>query len=54
MVPRYAAMPNDAKGWAVFDLQRAAQAGEVVTDAGEVKRVCEAYAAALRNHPPPR
>src|SRR5262245_8327470 len=26
LVPRYRAMPLDAKGWSVFDLQRAAQA----------------------------
>jgi diadenosine tetraphosphate (Ap4A) HIT family hydrolase len=47
MVPRYASMPKDAKGWAVFDLQRAAQAGEVTTDAAEVARIEAAYREAL-------
>jgi diadenosine tetraphosphate (Ap4A) HIT family hydrolase len=32
MVPRYAEMPKGAVGWGVFDLQRAAQAGEVSVD----------------------
>lgn len=54
MVPRYASMPKDAKAWSVFDLQRAAQAGEVVTDPADVARVVEAYRAALVASPPPR
>jgi len=52
MVPRYASMPKDAKGWAVFDLQRAAQAGEIAVDPREVERVSAAYAEALGRHPP--
>ncbi len=54
MVPRYASMPKDARAWAVFDLQRAAQAGEIVVDAAEVARVSAAYGDALRERPPPR
>lgn len=47
MVPRYAKMPKDAKAWAVFDLERAARAGEVSVAPGEVTRVSEAYRRAL-------
>jgi len=54
MVPRYATMPKDALGWGVFDLQRAAAAGEVSVDSAEAARVHEAFAAALRQDPPPR
>jgi diadenosine tetraphosphate (Ap4A) HIT family hydrolase len=53
MVPRYAFMPKDAKGWAIFDLQRAAQAGEIEVDGAEVARVSRAYRSALREVPPP-
>jgi diadenosine tetraphosphate (Ap4A) HIT family hydrolase len=48
MVPRYASMPKDARGWSVFDLQRAAAAGEVAVDPDEVARISTAYAEALR------
>lgn len=54
MVPRYATMPKDALGWGVFDLQRAAAAGEVAVDPTEAARIHEAYAEALRREPPPR
>lgn len=54
MVPRFAAMPKDAVGWAVFDLQRAAQAGEVAVDPAEAARIQAAYREALRREPPPR
>jgi diadenosine tetraphosphate (Ap4A) HIT family hydrolase len=54
MVPRYAEMPKGARAWAVFDLQRAAGAGEIVVDEREVARISEAYRAALRAAPPPR
>lgn len=47
MVPRYATMPLEARGWSVFDLQRAAAAGEVRIDPREVKRISAAYSAAL-------
>lgn len=47
MVPRYRVMPKEAKGWAVFDLQRAAQEGEIVSEPAEVNRVGEAYRIAL-------
>jgi diadenosine tetraphosphate (Ap4A) HIT family hydrolase len=47
MVPRYKTMPKGASAWGVFDLQRAASAGEIVVDAAEVQRVIEAYGRAL-------
>jgi hypothetical protein len=47
-------MPKKAAGWGVFDLQRAAQAGEIVVDPGEVIRLQEAYAEALRQTRTPR
>lgn len=47
LVPRRAAMPKDAKAWGVFDLQRAAQAGEIHVDEREVARVVEALTVAL-------
>ena len=53
MVPRLAVMPKDAKGWGVFDLERAAKAGEIAVDDAEVRRVAEAYARALAANPPP-
>jgi diadenosine tetraphosphate (Ap4A) HIT family hydrolase len=52
LVPRYASMPRDAKAWAVFDLQRAAQAGELEIPHAEVARVTEAYRVALGARPP--
>jgi diadenosine tetraphosphate (Ap4A) HIT family hydrolase len=52
LVPRYAQMPLGAKGWAVFDLQRAAGAGEVTVEAAEVERLSAAYRAALALDPP--
>lgn len=54
MVPRYAQMPNDASAWTVFDLYMATQAGEVSIDEAEATRLAEAYAARLRDDPPPR
>jgi len=54
MVPRYAQMPREAKGWAVFDLQRAAQAGEIEPPVDDSARVAEAYRAALARNQPPR
>lgn len=53
LVPRSAQMPRDASGWGVFDLERAAKAGEVIVDPGEVARLTRAYADALRASPPP-
>jgi diadenosine tetraphosphate (Ap4A) HIT family hydrolase len=53
MVPRYAVMPRDAKGWSVFDLQRAAGAGEIAVDPDEVARVAAAYRRALAEQPLP-
>ncbi len=53
LVPRYAQMPNDAKGWPVFDLERAAKAGEVQVDPAEVARVRLAFEDALKSAPPP-
>ena len=54
MVPRYAEMPQDAKAWAVFNLQGAASRGEVNADETEVARIVAAYRAALASNPPPR
>ena len=53
LVPRFAQMPKDAKGWSVFDLERAAKAGEVQVDAAEVARIRLAFEDALRRDPPP-
>jgi len=53
MVPRTPQMPKDAKAWAVFDLQRAAGAGELTVDAAEVTAAVDRYRAALRADPPP-
>jgi diadenosine tetraphosphate (Ap4A) HIT family hydrolase len=53
LVPRFEAMPKDAKGWAVFDLERAAKAFEVVVDSAEVARLTRAFADALAKNPPP-
>jgi diadenosine tetraphosphate (Ap4A) HIT family hydrolase len=54
MVPRYAAMPRDAKAWGVFDLQRAVGAGEIAIEREAVERVSAAYRNALRELSPPR
>ena len=53
MVPRYAQMPDDAKAWQVFDLQRRSNAGEVTVDAAEVERIIAAYRERLAENPPP-
>lgn len=53
LVPRYTGMPKGAKGWAVFDLERAAKAGEIAADTQEVARLTAAFASALRENPPP-
>lgn len=53
LVPRFENMPKDAKGWAVFDLERAAKAGEVSSDPAEVARIREAFRSALQKAPPP-
>jgi len=53
LVPRYQTMPKDAKAWSVFDLQRAAAAGEIDIDPVESARVAAAYGEALRVAPPP-
>jgi diadenosine tetraphosphate (Ap4A) HIT family hydrolase len=42
LVPRYAEMPRGAKAWAVFDLQRAARAGEIAAaDPAAVQKIAE-------------
>ncbi|HEX4404058.1 MAG TPA: hypothetical protein VH560_04470 [Polyangia bacterium] len=53
MVPRTPTMPKDAKGWGVFDLERAAKAGEITVDLEETRRIVAAYARALAESPPP-
>ncbi len=54
LVPRYATMPRDAKAWGVFDLQRAALAGELEQPLADIARVSDAYQRALAAQPPPR
>jgi diadenosine tetraphosphate (Ap4A) HIT family hydrolase len=39
LVPRMAETPNGVKAWGLFDLQRAAGAGEVRVDEAEVVRI---------------
>jgi diadenosine tetraphosphate (Ap4A) HIT family hydrolase len=51
MVPRYTEMPKGAKAWGVFDLERAAKAGEISADPRDVERVCEEYRLALLANP---
>jgi len=51
MVPRYETMPKGAKAWSVFDLQRAAQAGEIPEGAKEAERIAAAYRVALAAKP---
>jgi diadenosine tetraphosphate (Ap4A) HIT family hydrolase len=51
MVPRTPTMPKNATGWGVFDLERAARAGEHQVDDAEVRRVVAAYARALAENP---
>lgn len=53
MVPRYQAMPRDAAGFGVFDLERAVSSGELSIDTAEVTRISAAYEHALREAPPP-
>lgn len=53
MVPRYAETPKGAKAWAVFDLLRAAGAGEIEVDPASVTRISESYRRALAANPPP-
>ncbi len=53
LVPRFARMPKDATGWPVFDLERAAKAGEVKVDPAEVARIRLAFEDALKSAPPP-
>jgi len=53
LVPRFEQMPKQAKGWGVFDLERAAKAGEVQVDVAEVERLTNAFRSALRSAPPP-
>ena len=53
LVPRTAVMPKDAKAWGVFDLQRAAQAGEIEVDFDKARATVEALREALAKDPPP-
>lgn len=53
LVPRFESMPKGAKGWGVFDLERAAKAGEIVVDGPQVARFTRAFADALVKSPPP-
>jgi diadenosine tetraphosphate (Ap4A) HIT family hydrolase len=51
MVPRYREMAKDARAWGVFDLERAAKAGEIAVEAADVERVMSAYRLALLADP---
>ncbi|MEZ0313797.1 MAG: HIT family protein [Myxococcota bacterium] len=51
MVPRYVTMPKGAKGWPVFDLQRAGKVGEIVVPSDRVEKISRAFAAALSQPP---
>lgn len=51
LVPRYATMPKEAVAWGVFDLERAAKAGEISVDFREVERVIREYRLALSQNP---
>jgi diadenosine tetraphosphate (Ap4A) HIT family hydrolase len=53
LIPRYERMPKEAKGWPVFDLERAAKAGEVVVDPADVADITNRFRAALLVAPPP-
>ncbi|HVY30238.1 MAG TPA: hypothetical protein VHB79_26960 [Polyangiaceae bacterium] len=53
LIPRYERMPKDANGWSVFDLERAAKAGEVVVDPADVADLTNRFRAALAIAPPP-
>lgn len=53
LVPRYAQMPKNARGYAVYALQQAAGKGEIQVDEGEVARLTTAYRDALAANPPP-
>jgi len=53
LIPRFEQMPKDAKGWGVFDLERAAKAGEVQVDVAEVAHLIGAFRTALQIAPPP-
>ena len=53
LVPRLAEMPKGAKAWSVFDLHRAAGAGEVEVDGAEVARLVTTFRDALSASPPP-
>ncbi len=54
MVPKYETMAQDARFYAVFGLQAAAQRGEIQVDPAEVARITKAYRNALAANPPPR
>ncbi|MDQ3701239.1 MAG: HIT family protein [Chloroflexota bacterium] len=54
LVPRYAQMPKDARGYAVYALQQAAGTGEIQVHEAEVARLTTSYREALATSPPPR
>lgn len=54
LVPRYATMPLEARGYAVYALQQAAGRGEITVDPAEVGRLTAAYRDALAANPPPK
>jgi diadenosine tetraphosphate (Ap4A) HIT family hydrolase len=52
MVPRTRTTPDGARGFALFELERAAAAGRVTVEPTEVARISAAYGAALAAEPP--
>ncbi len=54
MVPRYPETAKGAKAWGVFDLLRAAGAGEIEVDAAAVGDLSQRYRDLLARNPPPR
>lgn len=53
LVPRYEHMPRGMKGWAVFDVHRLAEAGELEVDSDAVEDIVARYRLALEKDPLP-
>lgn len=53
MVPRYEQMPNDSKGWSVFELQLLAESRAITVESDAVEAIVMAYRHALTLDPPP-
>src|SRR5690606_14135997 len=53
LVPRYEQMPLGMKGWAVFEVHRLAEAGELDVDPATVEDIVTRFRQALVQDPPP-